>query len=231
MRYNQLSAEEKHSMIKVHEWLKAEKQYSDAKSNPEQEKTTSQSHEEQDDEENLASHRPNIKDTVSEQTKPKRHIKKSDSRRRNPMLHLDETEQQSIAAPSFESLTMSPQEHVDSESSLSSLLNFPFSWGSNSFRNSEDKHNMYSADHRASSMDLQGILDSAFVELLGSKTDKLQKEDKSATAEEFHDNKNEKPAMTHDWEDKAIIASWRARCLSSHDTKEDLTTGHNVYVF
>eukprot|EP00960_Hanusia_phi_P035701 751878-Hanusia_phi.AAC.4 len=222
MHYNQLSTEEKHSLIKVNEWLKAENQYSEAPKIAMQERNKVKQGE--GHEAILATHRSNIEDTTPEHKSHKRHLKKSASKHHKPVLQLDDDPSKSAAG--FDSLTISPSAHDASESSISSLLNLHFSWSEP--HTSADIHKRPSSIPSTSSMNFSGILDTAIVELLGTVGGKFHTEEEPAVHSVSHDEGQQ--SAVHDWENKARIASWRARCVSSHDSK-DGSEINGVYAF
>ncbi|EKX40653.1 hypothetical protein GUITHDRAFT_142532 [Guillardia theta CCMP2712] len=136
--------------------------------------------------------------------------------------HLDKGANSS-AESKTDTLTISPREHAGSEAALSSLLNFHFSWSEKP--KAETGHlRKHTPEHNEPSIDFTGIWDAAFEELLGTARSKADSEDQPAAQGELHSKSDEgssTSAALHEWESRAMMASWRARSMSSQEVKDD----------
>ncbi|EKX37413.1 hypothetical protein GUITHDRAFT_154963 [Guillardia theta CCMP2712] len=126
--------------------------------------------------------------------------KRSSSKHLGTIFQLME-EAESETAPKFDFLAISPEEHSDSEATLSSLLGRTLSWTGNSARGSQYSVDIATQHGKMSSLDLTGMLGVA-VEglLLGTSVGNAEEEcERGSKADE------------HEWEAKAKQASCRAR--------------------
>ena len=192
-----LSPEEHNSVIKVSEWLESEKRYLHSQRVIPQKRANEK-------------HESEVKEIARRGPQP------SADRNQKGFFHRDK-EANSSAESKVDTLTISPREHADSESALSSLLNFHFSWSEKP--KAETGHlRKHTPEHNESSIDFTGILDAAFEELLGTARSKVDTEDKQTSKS---DEGSSTSAALHEWESRAMMASWRARSMSFQEVKDD----------
>eukprot|EP00960_Hanusia_phi_P025927 745968-Hanusia_phi.AAC.1 len=126
--------------------------------------------------------------------------KKSSSQHLGSIFQLME-EAESEAAFTFDFLAISSEEHNSSETAVTSLLSLPFNWSERSSSGSKLGEDANLPEGRPSSLDLTGMLGSAVEGLLGTSAAKPC-EDAARSAN---------VGGLHEWEAKAMAASWRAR--------------------
>eukprot|EP00960_Hanusia_phi_P050348 760164-Hanusia_phi.AAC.3 len=229
MHHFAVSEEEENSIVKVNEWFRAEEEYIHAQNIAEQQRSKSNLITRLFGAENLTTHGLNKDVTNPKKLNSPRFIAKSRALRHVSPMH---GKVQSGSEPKFDCLAIKESEHAASESALSTLLNLHLSW--------TDKPNHHdnqdSEGQSSSSMDFSRVIDAAFEELLSVVGQKKQSADQNPLAQEeaplgsHEGGDSSELAGKHDWESKAMVASRRARCMTSQDGRGEVVIPL-VYMF